>query len=190
MMMMMSTNDMLMQLGSLLATIMFIKAMYEQYLPHHWRDSIRSFLYRYTERFVRIFSPYLDITFEEYTGDRFTPSEAYITIETYLGEKTSKKARGLKGNFIKGGKALVLGLADNEEVTDEYQGVKVWWTSRKSYSKSQTISWFPGTDEKRYSYITHFICLFIFTLNCYYKLNFTFICCFFSVYVVLRIHLL
>lgn len=155
---MMSTNDMLMQLGSLLATIMFIKAMYEQYLPHHWRDSIRSFLYRYTERFVRIFSPYLDITFEEYTGDRFTPSEAYITIETYLGEKTSKKARGLKGNFIKGGKALVLGLADNEEVTDEYQGVKVWWTSRKSYSKSQTISWFPGTDEKRYSYITHFIC--------------------------------
>uniref|UniRef100_A0A803MJI8 AAA+ ATPase domain-containing protein n=1 Tax=Chenopodium quinoa TaxID=63459 RepID=A0A803MJI8_CHEQI len=122
--MMMNTNDMFMQFGSFLATIMFVKAMYEQYLPHQWRDSIRSFMYRYTERIVRFFSPYLHITFEEYTGERFSRSEAYITIQTYLSEKTSDKARGLKGNFVKDGKALVLGLADNEEVTDVYQGVK------------------------------------------------------------------
>lgn len=154
MMMMMNRNDMFMQFGSLLATIMFIKAMYEQYLPHQWRNSIHSFIYRYTDRIVRIFSPYLDITFEEYTGERFSRSEAYTTIETYLSEKTSEKARGLKGNFVKGGKALVLGIADNEEVTDEHQGVKVWWTSRKSFAKSQTITFYPGSDEKRHYKLT------------------------------------
>uniref|UniRef100_A0A803LSW6 AAA+ ATPase domain-containing protein n=1 Tax=Chenopodium quinoa TaxID=63459 RepID=A0A803LSW6_CHEQI len=136
------------------ATMMFVKAMYEQYLPHQWRDSIRSFMYRYTERIVRFFSPYLHITFEEYTGERFSRSEAYITIQTYLSEKTSDKARGLKGNFVKDGKALVLGLADNEEVTDVYQGVKVWWTSHKSFAKSQTITFYPGMDEKRHYQLT------------------------------------
>ncbi|XP_021771101.1 AAA-ATPase At3g28580-like [Chenopodium quinoa] len=152
--MMMNTNDMFMQFGSFLATMMFVKAMYEQYLPHQWRDSIRSFMYRYTERIVRFFSPYLHITFEEYTGERFSRSEAYITIQTYLSEKTSDKARGLKGNFVKDGKALVLGLADNEEVTDVYQGVKVWWTSHKSFAKSQTITFYPGMDEKRHYQLT------------------------------------
>lgn len=148
--MMMNSNDMFMQFGSIIATMMFVRAMYEQYLPHPWRESIRSYLYRYTERVVRFFSPYLNITFAEFTGERFNRSEAYITIETYLSEKTSEKARGLKGNFVKGGKDLVLGIADNEEVTDEYNGIKVWWTSRKSYAKGQTISFYPGTDEKRY----------------------------------------
>ncbi|CAO2816238.1 unnamed protein product [Amaranthus hypochondriacus] len=155
MMMLNNSNDnMLMQFGSLIATIIFAKAMYEQYLPYKWRETIHAFLYRYTEKLVRFFSPYHDITFEEYTGERFDRSEAYITIETYLSEKTSEKARGLKGNFVKDGKALVLGLADNEEVTDVFDGVKVWWRCRKNFSRTQTITFFPGTDEKRYYQLT------------------------------------
>lgn len=151
MMMLNNSNDnMLMQFGSLIATIIFAKAMYEQYLPYKWRETIHAFLYRYTEKLVRFFSPYHDITFEEYTGERFARSEAYTTIDTYLSEKTSEKARGLKGNFVKDGKALVLGLADNEEVTDVFDGVKVWWRCRKRISRSQTITVYPGSDEKRY----------------------------------------
>lgn len=147
--MMMNTNHLFIKFGSFLASIMFVKAMYEQYLPHPWRYSIYLFLYRYIQRVVQFFSPYLRITFEEFTGDRFNRSDTYITIETYLSEKSSEQARRFKGNFVKDGKALVLGLADNEEVIDEYQGVKVWWKCRKIVSKSQSISFYPGTNERR-----------------------------------------
>ncbi|KAL2898402.1 AAA-ATPase ASD mitochondrial [Bienertia sinuspersici] len=154
MLMMMNPNEMFMQFGSVIATIIFMKAIYEQYIPHQWRDSINSYLYRYTERIVKIFSPYNHISFDEYEGGKFKRSEAYTTIETYLSERISMKARGLKANFVKDGKSLVLGLADNEEVTDEFQGVKVWWNSRKTSSRSQTISFYPGNDEKRHYQLT------------------------------------
>lgn len=71
-----------------------------------------------------------------------------------MSERISTKARGLKANFVKDGKALVLGLADNEEVTDEYQGVQLWWNSCKTATRSQTFSFYPGADEKRYYKLT------------------------------------
>ncbi|XP_021771100.1 AAA-ATPase ASD, mitochondrial-like [Chenopodium quinoa] len=153
-MMMINPSDTFMQFGSILATIVFLKALYEQYLPYKWRDSINSFLYRYTERFVKVVNPYNHISFDEYAGGRFKRSEAYTTIETYLSERTSNKARGLKANFIKDSKSLVLGLADNEEVTDEYQGVKVWWNACKTVTRSQGIALYPGSDEKRHYKLT------------------------------------
>uniref|UniRef100_A0A803MJI7 AAA+ ATPase domain-containing protein n=2 Tax=Chenopodium quinoa TaxID=63459 RepID=A0A803MJI7_CHEQI len=147
--MMMNTNHLFIKFGSFLASIMFVKAMYEQYLPHRWRNSISSILYRYMYQFLSSFSPYHHITFEEFTGERFNRSEAFTIIETYLSEKTSEKARRLKGNFVKDGKDLVLGLADNEEVFDEYEGVKVWWKCRRSVSRSQTINIYPGSNDRR-----------------------------------------
>ncbi|XP_021856075.1 AAA-ATPase At3g28580 [Spinacia oleracea] len=152
--MMMNTNHIFIKFGSFLASIMFVRAMYEQYLPHRWRGSIYSFLYQYIHRFVTTFSPYLQITVDEYTGERFNRCEAYTTIETYLSEKASEQARRFKGSFVKDGKTLVLGLANNEEVIDEYQGVKVWWKCRKSVSRSQTINIYPGTNEKRHFELT------------------------------------
>ncbi|KAK9682458.1 hypothetical protein RND81_10G075100 [Saponaria officinalis] len=147
-------NDMFMQFGSMMATIMFLRALYNQYLPYQWRESINSFFLRYTERFAKVFSPYLKITFEEFTGERFSRSKMYTTIETYLSESTSRKARSLKANFVKDGNSLVLGLGDNQEVTDEFQGVKVWWNSHKKVSRSQTITFYPGADDKRYYRLT------------------------------------
>uniref|UniRef100_A0A803LSW8 AAA+ ATPase domain-containing protein n=2 Tax=Chenopodium quinoa TaxID=63459 RepID=A0A803LSW8_CHEQI len=145
----MNTNHLFIKFGSFLASIMFVKAMYEQYLPYRWRNSISSILYRYIYQFLSSFSPYHHITFEEFTGERFNRSEAFTIIETYLSEKTSEKARRLKGNFVKDGKDLVLGLADNEEVIDEYEGVKVWWKCRRSVSRSQSINIYPGSNDKR-----------------------------------------
>lgn len=147
-------SDMFKQLGSIIATIIFLRALYEQYLPYEWRETIYSYFYRYTERTVKIFSPYNHISFEEYAGGRFKRSEAYTTIETYLSEKISMKARGLKANFVKDGKSLVLGLADNEEVFDEFHGIKVWWKSSKIPTRSQTISWYPGENDKRFYKLT------------------------------------
>lgn len=149
-----NNNDMLMRFGSILATIMFVKAMYEQYLPYQWREAIHYYLFRYTERVVRFFSPYITITIDEFTGERFNRSQIFTTIETYLSEMTSMEARGLKASFVKDGKALMLGLGDNEEVTDKFRGAKVWWRARKKSSRTQTLSIYPGSDEKRHYQLT------------------------------------
>ncbi|KAK8534009.1 hypothetical protein V6N12_047409 [Hibiscus sabdariffa] len=37
----------------------------------------------------------------------------------------------------------------NEEVTDEFQGVKVWWSSKRTLPSTQQIALYPNDDEKR-----------------------------------------
>ncbi|CAI9782820.1 unnamed protein product [Fraxinus pennsylvanica] len=78
-------------------------------------------------------------------------SEAYAAIETYLS-RSRRRVRGrLKADVIKNSQSLVLTMDDNEEVADEFQGVKVWWASGKNLSKTQTFSFQPvPADEKRY----------------------------------------
>lgn len=41
-------------------------------------------------------------------------------------------------------------MDDNEEVCDEYDGVRVWWSSGKHVAKNQTFSFQPTNDERRY----------------------------------------
>ncbi|KAL8144495.1 hypothetical protein V2J09_017527 [Rumex salicifolius] len=137
-----------MQLGSVFATIMFAWAMYQQYIPDQLRNLIKAFILRYSI-WIRVYlSPYQEITFDEFSGARFDRNEAYTTIETYLSERSSKKANRMKANFLHG-KSLMLSIADQEEVTDEFSDVTVWWISIKNLSKSNTISVYPGSDEKR-----------------------------------------
>lgn len=141
--------DSFMQLGSLFATIMFAWAMYQQYIPDQLRNFIKQFILRYSIRIRVYLSPYQEITFDEFTGTRFDRNEAYTTIDTYLSERSSKKANRMKANFLHG-KSLMLSIADQEEVTDEYKDVTVWWISSKNLTKSSTISVYPGSDEKRF----------------------------------------
>ncbi|KAL2501801.1 AAA-ATPase 1 [Forsythia ovata] len=135
------------QLGSLIATFMFVRAIFQQYFPNHLRISIET----YFQRFFSFLYPYIQITFNEFTGERFMRSEAYAAIETYLSSSSSAQARRLKAEIIKNSQSLVLTMDDNEEVADEFEGVKVWWASGKNVSKTQTFSFQPvPADEKRY----------------------------------------
>ena len=47
-------------------------------------------------------------------------------------------------------KSLTLSLDDNEEITDEFLGVKLWWTSKRRLPTSSTFTFYPNSDEKRY----------------------------------------
>ncbi|KAL9680658.1 hypothetical protein QQ045_018543 [Rhodiola kirilowii] len=40
-------------------------------------------------------------------------------------------------------------MDDNEQVTDEFQGVKLWWSSSHKVSKRTSFSYYPADDEKR-----------------------------------------
>jgi chaperone BCS1 len=143
--------DMLGHLGSILASVMFVWAIIQQYFPYN----VRNFFDKYSQRFLTLFYPYIQITFNEFTGERFKRSEAYSAIETYLSKTTSMQAKRLKADVIKNNtQPLSLSMDDHEEVADDFNGVKVYWSSGKNILKTQTFSFYPNTDEKRYYKLT------------------------------------
>ncbi|KAK4272042.1 hypothetical protein QN277_020645 [Acacia crassicarpa] len=139
------------QLGSVTATVMFLYAMFDKFFPPPLRDHLLS----YTNKFTTLVSPYVHITFHEFTGERLKRSEAFTAIQTYLSGNSSQRANRLKAEVIKDSQTpLMLSLDDNEEITDEFQGIKLWWISRKSTPKSQSFSFYPAADDRRFITLT------------------------------------
>ncbi|KAF3678450.1 putative protein FEZ-like [Capsicum annuum] len=139
-------QDVWTQLGPTIAAIMFSYTMYQNYFPHELRGHIR----RYTDKIVSYFYPYMHIIFHEHETDGwFERSKPYVAIERYLSKNSCTQAKRLKANSVKNGESLVLTMDDHEEITDEYKGEKVWWTSSQKAASRQTISLYRE-DEKRY----------------------------------------
>nr|POE91417.1 aaa-atpase asd, mitochondrial [Quercus suber] len=135
------------QLGSVIGSIMFAWAMFNQYFPQQLRD----FILKYGQKFVGFLSPNIHITFHEFSGEYFKRSEAYAAIQTYLSDKSSMKAKNLKAEVVKdSSQSVILSMAENEEVTDEFEGVKLLWASMKHAPRTQSFSWYPeAADGKR-----------------------------------------
>ncbi|XP_028778678.1 AAA-ATPase ASD, mitochondrial [Neltuma alba] len=135
------------QLGSVTATVMFLYAMFDKFFPPPLRDHLRS----YTNKLTSLVSPYVHITFHEFTGERLKRSEAFTAIQTYLSGNSSQRANRLKAEVVKNSQTpLMLSLDDNEEITDEFEGVKLWWVSNKITPKSQSFSFYPASDDRRF----------------------------------------
>lgn len=124
--------------GSALATLMFIYTIFNQYFPH-FGEKLDPFI----QRLVGIFDPYIQITFFEYTGENFNRSQAYDGIQSYLSKDSSARAKKLKANTVKGSKSLVLSMDDYEEITDDFEGIKVWWQSNKEETRKESFSFYP-----------------------------------------------
>ncbi|TKY50342.1 mitochondrial chaperone BCS1-B [Spatholobus suberectus] len=147
----MKPGDMFAYIGSIIASLMFVWAMFKQFFPYQLSNQIQ----KYSQRLVAFVYPYIQITFHEFTGERLMRSEAYSAIENYLSSKASTQAKRLKADIGKNNQSLVLSMDDHEEVADEFNGVKLWWASGKHMSKPQsTISFHPMSDEKRYYKLT------------------------------------
>lgn len=138
------------QLTSAIAGLMVAYAMFQNYFPYQLRGPIK----RYSQKLINFFYPYIQITFNEYHGDGFARSNAYVAIERYLNANSSKQAKRLLANVVRDSEAIVLTMAKHEEVTDEFEGIKLWWTSSETVSNKQTISFYPREDEKRYFNLT------------------------------------
>ncbi|KAG4958782.1 hypothetical protein AAZX31_13G051500 [Glycine max] len=141
------------QAGSLMASTMFIYTMFMRFFPSPLQARVR----RYTNKFTSFVYPYIRIRFHEFTGERLMKSEAYNAIQTYLSEHSSQRASKLKAEAIKVKDTrtpLMLSMDDNEEIIEEFQGVKVWWGSYKTTSKTQSFPWNSSSDEKRYYKLT------------------------------------
>ncbi|KFK29244.1 hypothetical protein AALP_AA7G108000 [Arabis alpina] len=77
------------------------------------------------------------INFNEFTGEGLKRSGAYISIRNYLSTKSTACAKTLQANETTNRKALVLSLDDQETVEDEFEGVKVKWSSNVAKSVNQ-----------------------------------------------------
>ncbi|GKU97052.1 hypothetical protein SLEP1_g10235 [Rubroshorea leprosula] len=144
---MMAIGEMWSYLGSATASFMFIYAITQQYFPLHFKNYIET----YVQMFVSFVYPYIQITFDEFTGERMKCSEAFSAVRIYLKDKSSASAKRLKADVVKDSQSVVLSMDYNEQVTEEFQGVKIWWTSSKtSPSKQISLSIYPSSDERRH----------------------------------------
>ncbi|KAE8667569.1 hypothetical protein F3Y22_tig00112399pilonHSYRG00027 [Hibiscus syriacus] len=133
------------QIGSTIAGLMFTLATLQQFFPHQLRVSLQQFVFASLQQFsfvqklcdhlVSFFSPYIQITFPEYSS--YWSNQAFTAIETYIGALSTTKASLLKGSLIKNSKTLVL-TRDDRKVSDEFDGVKVWWILDPSPSTSSS----------------------------------------------------
>ncbi|GJX76231.1 AAA-ATPase ASD, mitochondrial-like protein [Tanacetum coccineum] len=65
------------------------------------------------------------------------------------------EAKRLKGDIIKNNAQVVsLSMDDHEEVSDVFNGVKVYWSSGKSIIRTQSVSMHPTSDERGYYRLT------------------------------------
>ncbi|CAI0453469.1 unnamed protein product [Linum tenue] len=139
-------------LGSSLIALMAAWTMLEKYLP----EQLRGIFTRHTQKLLTFLNPYIKIRFPELSGtSRYRRSEAYVMIHAYLTAHTSPAAKSLKASDTsKDGRSLVLSMDEDEEVSHVFRGAKVWWASRKTSPKAQSISLYPEDDEKRFYVLT------------------------------------
>ncbi|KAL0349503.1 UNVERIFIED_CONTAM: AAA-ATPase ASD, mitochondrial [Sesamum radiatum] len=127
-----SMADIMTKLSSAIGGLMIAYAMFQNYFPYELRGPIK----RYTQKFISFLYPYIQITFNEYHGDGFERSKAYAAIERYLNANSTKQAKRLQANVVRDSESIVLSMADYEEVTDEYKGIKLWWASSQIHPQS------------------------------------------------------
>ncbi|KAM7478521.1 hypothetical protein LguiA_026734 [Lonicera macranthoides] len=135
----MTGGEMWAQAGSVTATAMFLYAIFQQYFPSQLRNHINKYAYK----LLTLVYPFIQIIFHEYSGDGFEHSDAYVAIERYLAANSSTKAKRLKANT-----SLVLSMDDRKEITDEYQGIKLWWGSSRTIPNRQSTSFYPERGRK------------------------------------------
>ncbi|XP_023739472.2 AAA-ATPase ASD, mitochondrial [Lactuca sativa] len=139
------------QLGSLMAAVMFVWAIFRQLFPEEFQRDVR----KYVNKVVSYVYPYVEITFHEYQADSWSKrSKAFVSIERYLSTNSSNRAKRLKANVVKDCESVVLSMDDYEEVTDEFRGIKIWWTSSKSIPQQRAFFSYRGEEEKRYYRLT------------------------------------
>ncbi|KAK9119512.1 hypothetical protein Scep_017605 [Stephania cephalantha] len=139
-------------LGTTIATLFFFYTIFERYVPRRLRARVE----KYTHRLLGFLSPYIQIVFNEYTGERLERSRLYTAIQSYLGSDSSKQAKRLQADTLLNSKSIVLTMDDYEEITDSYQGAKMWWVAGRivrNDSQNNFYHW-RGDGERRYYKLT------------------------------------
>nr|CAD1818358.1 unnamed protein product [Ananas comosus var. bracteatus] len=138
-------------LGSSLASLMILLPMLKMYFPHH----LQFYFAWYSRKLLAFFDPYLHFTIPEFVGERMKRSEAFGAVEAYLSASCSQRARNFRAEIGKDSDRLLLSMGDNEELTDDFQGARVWWSSRSHPVEPSRSPWFQTQQtERRYYHLS------------------------------------
>uniref|UniRef100_A0A1D1YVQ6 Putative mitochondrial chaperone BCS1-B n=1 Tax=Anthurium amnicola TaxID=1678845 RepID=A0A1D1YVQ6_9ARAE len=119
---MVSTKAMLSSAASLAASVMLVRTIVNDFLPHR----IQSYIFSsFAAVFGRLSSD-LTIVVDEFING-FTANEMYPAVEVYLGTKISPSTRRLKVSKQENEKALEVTVEESEVVVDVFEGAKFTW---------------------------------------------------------------
>nr|ADE76156.1 unknown [Picea sitchensis] len=136
-------------LGSIMAAVIFIRTMAKEYLP----PEFYGFLSKSLRSLIGIVSSHISVVIEE--NDGMKVSEVYEAVQTYLSVRSCSAAKRLKLKKPQHNKEFTFSMARNEQIAEEYEGIKVWWVFHSSERKQQIMfSWNSTSEEKRYYKLT------------------------------------
>ncbi|GJN23252.1 hypothetical protein PR202_gb10886 [Eleusine coracana subsp. coracana] len=159
--------------GVVLSLIAVLWTVVWQNLQHlQLQQTLGRHVSRHARRLAAIVDPYLSVTVAEYDGGRMRRSDAFDEIKAYLGAtvvcagSTNGGGGGVRHLRAESGSGkdnntdkLVLSMADREEVADDFEGARVWWSA---YSKPAPRSdgfpwWGAAAQEDRRFYRLFFL---------------------------------
>ncbi|KAK9116946.1 hypothetical protein Sjap_015893 [Stephania japonica] len=138
--------------GTTIASLFFFYTIFERCIPRRLRARVE----KYTHRLLGFLSPYIQIVFHEYTGERIERSRLYSAIQSYLSSDSSKQAKRLQADMLLNSKSIVLSMDDYEEITDSYQGAQMWWVAGRTVRNDSPKNFYNWRDdgERRYYKLT------------------------------------
>lgn len=156
-------------IGSTIASLFFLYSMVKNYIPLQLRDYVAVVF----QKVLFFIKPYANITIQEYCGERMKRDELYTAAQAYLSSTCSSRAGKLKAELGRDSDTPLVTIGDNVEVLDSFKGVKIRWFAGTQPPKSQTISFYPGTEESKY--VILIIIIFNFLYICKHDVRTSFI---------------
>ncbi|KAL5221250.1 hypothetical protein ABZP36_025963 [Zizania latifolia] len=129
-------------LGSVLANFgslwLFLAPLLAAYAPRRlFQTYFKLFLRRRARRLLAVVDPYVTVDISEpgtsvhYSrfGRVNEHDGTYEEVKAYLSGACAEEARELRAEGVAEGDGVVISMRDGQDVTDEFQGATVWWTS-------------------------------------------------------------
>ncbi|KAJ4970208.1 hypothetical protein NE237_003307 [Protea cynaroides] len=107
--------------ASLAASMMLVRSIVQDFLPHEVHD----FVFSGFRKFIHRFSSQQTLVIEEF--DELTNNQVYEAAEIYLGNKISPNTETLRVTKSDKEKNIKVSMGKNEEIIDTFDGIKFKW---------------------------------------------------------------
>ncbi|XP_010263593.1 PREDICTED: protein HYPER-SENSITIVITY-RELATED 4-like [Nelumbo nucifera] len=116
-----STKTVLSAAASLAASVMLVRSIVHDFLPHE----VQHYVFSGLRSILTRFSSELTIVIQEFDG--LTNNQIYQAAEIYLGPKFSPSTRRLKVSKPEKENNFIVAMEKNEEIVDVFDGVQFKW---------------------------------------------------------------
>ncbi|KAK7272579.1 hypothetical protein RJT34_29272 [Clitoria ternatea] len=130
--MMFNRKSLLSAVASVAASAMLIRTITNEFIPQEFVDFFQSGLHNLSSQF----STQLTVVIEEFRGK--SKNQVFEAAEAYLGTKATLSVQRVKASKSETDKELSFGVDRDQEVNDDFEGVKVRWKFKCQHAESST----------------------------------------------------